>query len=358
MVKKSASPQQETSPIAQEGGFPVPFSIEELRSNILYFFLTQVRSIGWMTDAATAWRITGKPEVTASELFDPDMTPGDLELTYADISETMFARCMESLYQFAYFGVLDESIESMSYESIYTWLTAIVDDTARGRVMTEWDSYGAFGAMDTSNLYRVAETANARRILEGLEHFYYFEGKDGDQTDNDALNVRQMALLAGMEEMSVRAAAGPSRGSNRLTTYKEGGHTRISIEEAKRWLQAKGRYIPVTRRWTRKEIDFTTRRFSSFDDMLQVAMNRRAELMRQDPSDDFYNAFSALFNKYGLTPEEPHACFSHKQYVRELAEVLRFPVDLFCLRVRELLVKEESDAVRRALQELSQSTTV
>jgi hypothetical protein len=352
LAKKNVLPPEDSA-AAQESGFPVPFSIEEFRKNILTFFLTQVRTIGWMTDVATAWGITGKSDLGVSELFNPDLTAEELGLTYADVSETTFARCMECLYQFAYYGILDESIESMSYESIYTWLTAIIDDTARGRVAAEWDSYGAFGVIDIANLYRVAETANARRILEGMEHFYYFYSKDGDQTDDDALSVRQMALLAGMEEMSIRAAANPNRVTP-LPKQDTPGHTRFAVEDAKNWLQAKGRYVPVTRRWTRMEIDFSTRRFSSFEDVLSITNNRLADLDRENGRNgDVYFAFQALFPKHGISPDDPRANFLAPAFVRDLAEVLRFPADLFCLRVRELFAKEESAAIKHALRELT-----
>jgi hypothetical protein len=357
VVKKSAVPQENLTANAQESGFPVPLSTEQFHDDVVTLFLHQIRQIAWLTDRNKAWLITGKVPADSSSLFDPELSSGDAGLVYADIQETPFAQYLENMYQYAYFGVLDESLEPMEYETGYTWMASLLYDMNRSMFMVEWESYGGDGKHSAARCLTVAELANARMVLEGKEGFSHFSGASQREDDTtswvDALTIRQMALLAGMEEMSIRAAANPKR-ANPLPTFSEEGRTRIAISDAKAWLQSKGRYVPVTRRWTRKEIDFTTRRFSSFPDMLGIVMDRRADLMRQEgTSDDFFNTFADLFSRYGLNAEEPRTCFAHQQYVHDLAEVLRFPIELFCLRVRELLAKEESDAVKRALQELA-----
>jgi hypothetical protein len=357
VTKKNVVPKEDPAVSSQESGFPVPLSLEEFHDDVVTLFLHQIRQIAWMTDRNKAWLITGKLPADLSSIFDPELSSDDAGLVYADIQETAFAQYLENMYQYAYFGVLDESLEPVEYETGYTWMAALLYDMNRSMFMVEWESYGGDGQHSATRCLAVAELANARLVLEGKEGFSHFGGASQREDDAnsrvDALTIHQMALLAGMEEMSIRAAANPKR-ANPLPTFSEDGRTRIAIEAAKTWLQSKGRYVPVTRRWTRKEIDFTTRRFSSFDDMLSIVMSRRADLMCQEgTSNDFFNAFSDLFSRHGLNAEESRTCFAHQQYVRDLAEMLGFPIDLFCLRVRELLAKEESDAVKRALQELA-----
>lgn len=355
VAKKNVLPQDDIAAAPQENGFPVPFTVEEFRDDVVTLFLHQLRQIAWMTDHKTAWLIVGKALADGESIFNPELSSADAGLTYADIQDTPFAQYLENMYQYAYFGILDESLEPVEYETGYTWMSALLYDMNRSTFLEEWDFYGGDGKYSAARCLAVAELANARRVLEGGEGFSHFSGTREDDTNSrdGALTIHQMALLAGMEEMSIRAAANPKR-ANPLPTFSEEGRTRIAIDVAKAWLQSKGRYVPVTRRWTRKEIDFTTRRFSSFDDMLGIVMNRRADLMCQEGiSDDFFDAFSDLFSRHGLNSAESRICFAHQPYVRDLAELLRFPIDLFCLRVREVLAKEESDAVKRALQELA-----
>jgi hypothetical protein len=357
MAKKPVVPKEDLAAKIQEGSFPVPLSMDEFHDDVVSLFLHQLRQVAWMTDCNKAWLISGKLPADPSSLFDVELSGANAGLAYAEIRETPFAQYLENMYQYAYFGVLDESLEPMEYETGYTWMAALLYDMSCSTFMVEWESNGGSGKDSAAQCLSVAELANARLVLEGNEGFSYFGGeihRDDDTTSRvDALTIHQMALLAGMEEMSIRAAANPKR-ANPLLTFSEDGRTRIAVNDAKAWLQSKGRYVPVTRRWTGKEIDFSTRRFSSFQDVLAIVMNRRSELIRgEGTSNDFFDSFSDLFSKHGLDSSEPRTCFAHQQYVRDLAQMLRFPSDLFCLRVREVLAKEEGDAVKRALQELT-----
>jgi hypothetical protein len=354
VAKKIAHAQEDTSVTTQESGFPVPFTIEEFRSNILTLFFTQLRTIAQMTDAEKAWRIVGKSGIKEHSFFNPEKTAEEVGISYADISDTGFAGRLESMYQYAYYGILDESMESMSYESTYTWIAAIVDDS-RGRVAEEWDSYGAPGmSAAASNCYRVAETANARRILEGEEHFYYFQGRDGDSTESDSLNVRQMALLAGMEEMSIRAAANRNR-TNRLPTSSPEGRTRIAVDDAKTWLQAKGRYVPVTRQWGLGNINLAKRKFSSIDDAIRVVMHRQMFLRSQgeEKRAEIEDRMSKLASRYPDAEHLNRESLSNLEFARELGRALEFPEELFALSLKEALVKDELASIERQLRALA-----
>lgn len=83
------------------------------------------------------------------------------------------------------------------------------------------------------------------------QHFYTFDRAWGDEDNNSsekaegALTIHQMALLSGMEEMSIRTAI--SRASaKQLSAFKEDRRTLIKVADAKEWLITKGRFVPVS----------------------------------------------------------------------------------------------------------------
>lgn len=351
-LKKDPS-QDEVAALPQESGFPVPFTLEDFQQDVLTLFFFQIRTIGWMTDAETAWRITGKTKIPEYDFFDPEQDAKEIGLSYDDIRHTCFAKCLERLYLFGYHGILDESVEPFEDDGIYTWMSTILCDLAQSHILQEWDAYGALCQDSAQRALRVAELANARCIMEKGKHLYYFQ-TGGEITTYDALTIRQMALLSGMEEMSIRAAANPNR-ANPLVTFKEDNHTRIALDVAKNWLKLKGRYVAVTRQWTKEHIDLTTRRFMHFNDLFSVIDQRLVDFKHDDSrAGDAWEEYEALFAKHHFKVGDDKSHFLKLDYVRDLAVVLDFPVDLFCLRVRELVVKKEAEEIKKALGKLTQ----
>lgn len=355
VAKKNVLPKDDLTVTSQENGFPVPFSVEEFHDDVVTLFLHQLRQIAWMKDHKTAWLIVGKALADGESIFNPELSSADAGLTYADIQDTPFAQYLENMYQYAYFGILDESLEPVEYETGYTWMSALLYDMNRSMFLVEWESYGGDGQRSAARCLAVAELANARRVLEGGEGFSYFGGTREDDANSrvGALTIHQMALLAGMEEMSIRAAANPKR-ANPLPTFSEEGRTRIAIDAAKAWLQSKERYVPISRRYQSGNIDLAKRRFSSFDDLTSVITDRKLFLAEESEKrgHPIGTRMGELEAKHGCVWVDRMA-FSNPDFVSDLANILDFPSSLFALRVREALAKEELAAVERALREMN-----
>ncbi|TWO71506.1 hypothetical protein FN976_11370 [Caenimonas sedimenti] len=89
---------------------------------------------------------------------------------------------------------------------------------------------------------RVARTAVARHVLEGGQRHTGFE--DGLPAQG-YLSIMEVALLANMDERSVRNATNPSATSPLATETLE-KRTFVPIAEAKRWLAARKGFVPTT----------------------------------------------------------------------------------------------------------------
>ena len=344
--------------------FPVPYTLEQVRESILVAFFHQSRNIGMLlgdvVGVDTAWRMLGKTEVSEEDKFDilnPDMTHSDCNVTYNDIKNTNFAKCIENMYLYGYLGIQQVVLERMAHESIYMWVSACLEDMVNSSMFEEWGSYGSFAFDEVKICLEIAELANARRTLEGNESFYSFGkmSKGSDDTGIDNLTIRQMALLAGMEEMSIRAAANPKR-ANPIPTYSEDGKTRISIEDAKKWLQDKNRYVPIKKRHGEGDFDLNTSKFKSINDF-QAAMSDRVIMISLRDAWDV-ERFNLIKNKKLLVPAEfeqlevNQECVTNTELLKALAEILEFPYELLSLRAREAFVYEELVAIEHQLKAL------
>jgi hypothetical protein len=317
-------------------------------------------------EASYVWRLPQiEVGIRTSELFNPDNTATDVGITYEQIRNTFFARYMEVLYGFAIHGRLDASVEPMTYETEYMWIADLLMDASEGHIAEQWDSYvaggGAFISESANRCLQVAELANARHILENGEGFSYFSRRRGKKESNDldCLTVGQLALLADMEEMSVRAAANPKRAMP-LQTYAIPEGTRIARDVAKAWLQAKDRYIPVRRYWSAGEVDLQKRRFKDPHDLLRALDQRRKALIARLETSTLdaalLDAGIRLETAFGETSLawEVTTRFDDAAFMTKLAGLLELPASWLVLRAREGATLARLAEVERELKALSQ----
>lgn len=348
----------------QAGSFPISLTKEAFQAAVVDVCLHYIRTIAYIADEKAAWGVLSLPVPDGASVFDPDDSARELGLTYEHIRNIAFARAMEYLYEFAFFGRRDENAETMFYESYYMWVSDLACDAARGYVALEWDSYGGAICDSARKCVQVAELANARNTLEGGESFFNsFPGSSAkDETvDDGSLTIRQMSLLSGMEEMSVRAAANPKR-ANPLQTHKEAGGTRIAFDVAKTWLQSTGRYVPITRYWSDGDIDLAKRRFSNSRALIDALNARRETITLRDGAQELNDRLGALgipvekeIDRNYWNIDEPH--LRDEGLMRNLAELLDLPSDLLILRAKEVLTIQQLSQIERQLREATLVTT-
>jgi hypothetical protein len=186
----------------------------------------------------------------------------------------------------------------------------------------------------------VLELANARATLEGKDETFA-EFAFGETSCEEGLSVRQMALLSGMEEMSIRAAANPKRANRLEPMPTSSGRTLFALNVAKAWLQSKGRYIPVTHYFESSDLDLSRTIFKDVDDMawplsfrLMAIMSKRGREMVME------QLKSAGIKTNHNIPHDIELIFlkvliDDEAKLSTLAEILELPADLLLLRCQE-----------------------
>jgi hypothetical protein len=188
-------------------------------------------------------------------------------------------------------------------------------------------------------------------VLEGGEPYSgaFNNGKEGNAYN--AMTIRQMALLSGMEEMSIRSAANPKR-PNPLKTYTEDGRTLISREVAKEWLISKGRYVPITKSWSLGTPDLVNIQFADMYHLQVVVQGRMNTLVQSAGGNGILGKIAAI----GLPLRDGNINLGEKQLrdtrqMVHLAEILEIDPDRFALRCLETVTRAELQFIERALRQ-------
>ena len=332
---------------------PVPFTLEQLRNDILELYLLQLRTLSLFANEEKMRFISGISDL--QELWDGAIPAKNFGLTYEDIQESLFARAMEQQYSFAFFGIDNQLCVPFDPDSTHTWVAAIIRDLSKSAYVEEWEQYD--GAFNPRRCLHTCELANARNVLEGEEGFYTFIGAWGDAENKTegALTIHQMALLAGMEEMTIRTAISrPS--SNQLPAFKDDRRTLIAIKDAKEWLIAKGRYLPITKANRRgEELNLARTSFARIADFAHAIALRVVFLDETRPS---VNTIQQLMD---LRMEDVHfkdrADLLNPEVMTKAASILDLPEDLFVLRARETVLLQDLANVGEALETACKKNT-
>jgi len=352
MTKKQKTIEIANDVEAVTSGLQIPFTIEEFHEDVAYLFLHQLRILSWITVEHSDWSVMG---VSGTDLrntiYERHLTSVEAGLPYSKIESSYFARCLDAMYQYAYHGIIDDSeVEPMHYETLFTWIACVVKDMAHSETANEWSGFGGVVQEIAAKLVDVIDLADARLILEDKTSFLGYVNEDVP-----SLSVRQVALLAGMEEMSIRSASNPKR-AKPLPTHSDEGRTSILVADAKDWLQSKGRYVPITRQYGRGDVDLTKRRFASFADLSATLIARMQFIVARRPNaEPVLREFKWIFYGSDLASAEMfRKMLSETKLVHDLSKALEFPPDLFALRVREVLAKEELKSIEYELRGLTE----
>lgn len=340
----------------------------QFRRDVLITFIHHLRVTAWIEGhdhIRAIWATAGLEPPSPDEIYNPDWGVNDWDLKWKDIAGLDFAIYLDNMYQFGHLGLRDTGWEPMEDGTGYTWTSLVLMDMVGSNFLTEWSQgYGGEGQDSIARCLQVAELANARHVLETGDAFspQLSARERGDEEGVDGLTIRQIALLAGMEEMSVRAAANPKR-VNGLRTFSDNGRTRITTEVAREWLIGKGRYIPVRYFDSGRNNDLRKRSFSSLSEVvnycrskaLGVAALTQGEnrVLDQRVADFLEDGVNGVSNSAPWEPRQQREALNDPVFVEALADTLEVAAPLLKLRTREVLAKEELQRVQQLLRDMT-----
>jgi hypothetical protein len=351
----------------QGAGFPIPFTLDELKQDILETMMTLLNQTRFTfcrdirTDTALWPLLSNKPDDENSSAYaDPDFDADELNLTFSDVEGIEMVKCLVTLYNYGMLGLADESMNEVNdSDGQGSWTSRILFDLHRSTFLEDWVLYRVIDVQAcVARCLLVAEVASARLMLEGGEGFYL------GARDNE-LDIRQMSLLAGMTEGSIRTLAGPNRKNALITTKKAtGSSVHIEIENAKTWLKSKGRYVSIKRTTARGADDFTNRKFTSCSEFQHVVFERISFLNLQRGEDVIDARLTEAGIRASLSAPEakqvrmgsiPVERLLDAELILRIGEALELPAERFALRAAEAVAIERLAEIEHRLKQIQQS---
>lgn len=321
-----------------------PFTIKQLQEDVCRILLMEARKISQLMFSDKPLKLGALGLITPadSNFWDSSATPAEAGLTFDMVEDSDFAMAMLDHYDFAFHAIETRRTEAMRWDSIHTAIGAYVLSLRDSPYAAEWEGEGDDELPKAiKRCLQVLETSSARLVLEGEEPFYDFAFEPSAQR-NEApsaaeLTIRQLSMLAGLEEMTLRSVIS-RKTSPQLVTRKDDRRTYVEVQVAKEWLIAKGKYLPVTRPVFARKLDLNITSFKSVNQLASGLAAHLASMVNDDLSREL--CARAVIDKYGASDLHDLAV-SHAgsaEAMRELAVAMQLPAELLRLRAREALL--------------------
>jgi hypothetical protein len=353
---------------AQPGQLRAPFTKDELRRDIVTVLLAEARRIHFLFDRPNneflgpLFGLLGLKEVVPADAHFAQVNWTEVGLRYESVRTTAFAAGLESLYELAFAG--EVNIDLNGNESPWEAVCLLEPLTDLSKSHLVGDPEAVESAREAiGRCLRVCETAQARLLLEGLAD----QSWDTTGATQDGLSIRQLSLLSGMTEASLRTLANPKR-SNPLKTQSDGKNTFVVPAEAKDWLISKGRYSPLKRHIKDPAEDLTKRSFEHPSDILYALDRRLTVLLRGPEADKARLALLAispdLIYEGGQDQDCPEgldllglqvsgAMLADAELMTRIGDALSLNGQLVALRAAETLAAHRLNEIRGRLLEAS-----
>ena len=353
---------------AQPGQLRAPFTKDELRSDIVAVLLAETRRIGRIFDRpnkeslGSLTGLLGLKEVIPADVIFAQVNWAQVGLRYDSVRTTAFAVGLESLYELAFASEVNIDLDGDGTESPWVAICLLdpLTDLSKSHLVGDPEVVDA-AREAIGRCLRVCETAQARLLLEGLSD----QSSDTSGSTPDGLSIRQLSLLSGMTEASLRTLANPKR-SNHLKTQSDGKNTFVAPAEAKAWLISKGRYSPLKRHINDPAEDLTKRSFEHPSDILYALDRRLTVLLRGPEAEKARLALSAIspdliyeggqdedcpegLDFLGLQVSE--AMLDDAAVMTQIGEALSLNGELVALRAAETLAAHRLNEIRGRLLE-------
>ena len=265
-----------------------------------------------------------------------------LDPAQIDISRFAVTPVMDALFEYAINGRWDER----NY-----WIDLVTDTQAFLTGLSRFDLMGeGFGYGDwvpaLEQCIKVLNIAEARQLLDDVE-----ETSDGGVRDR-LLTFGQVALLANMDEKSVRNAANP-KSKDPLKTFIDGSRTYVQASDARDWLSRRRGFKP-TESFDSKadDRDLAKVGFSSaadFSDFIRLHCAR----LNQSHATLVAAMGNPLFSTTQLEQlEQGQFCFDLTVFA-QLASALELNVETFLRASHKLYLKLENSRFEDELQQLA-----
>ncbi|MGV1017557.1 MAG: hypothetical protein ACOYBW_09285 [Fluviibacter phosphoraccumulans] len=218
-----------------------PFTKAEMMDEFREIVFQVARSASFSFGPQAAYRLLFD-EAPASEkecwdIYDPENTAQDFGKEFA-IEQISTYRAVEQFYDYGLLGIRNMLPLEDGCANEWTFAFGLIWDAANSFLIT--DITNGKG-VTTMKCLHAARAFFARHILDGQKRTFLPENEAHDP--KDMLTIREVAILSGLDERTVRNATNRNA-ANRLETASVESSIFIPRESAREWLSTKRGFTP------------------------------------------------------------------------------------------------------------------
>jgi hypothetical protein len=184
---------------------------------------------------------------------------------YLDINRFKLFKTMDAMFDYAIEARCDINLR---------WESEGNDAYLFLRAVSQFNHFDAVHEIAVPRALHVAKLANARFRLDDQEDEVVSIPMTDGEVYSGLLSLSEVALLAGMDEKSVRNAANPNN-ANRLLTFNNGCGTYVNTADARVWLAGRRGFKPTHYVDTSVDRDLVRTGFKSTADLGRYLQGQR-----------------------------------------------------------------------------------
>lgn len=326
------------------------FTKEELFRELRGLIYLQARALSWVYDQAAAYRLLEWPPPAAPSaevLLDPGFNDFDHMAESMgepeDFGRFPIFRVFDQLYDYGVLGIQRRDMESFEPCTMASFVAAWLSDV-RGSSLI-WEVHAGMFPCETTCATMTVALAEARGVLDGQQRFH----ADTEGVERGLLTFAEVALLAGIDERSVRNAASKRDSGLVATPADDGRKSYIKAEVARAWLKTRKGFIPTRESGLYEFFDPLNRSFDSRSEAMgwlrhrceqsDVSLERYLSLLGRAPLESISDWMQAPL------PDSPAA-------INTVAAALNIDPEALALRLEEVALLERSRLIDKRLTEI------
>jgi transcriptional regulator with XRE-family HTH domain len=250
-------------------------------------------------------------------------------------------KTIKQFYDYGILGVCEVPFENIIGATEWTFAYGLILDSSKSLLISE-SLNGEY--VDANKCLFAARAFFARLVLDGAERVHL----EGNSPPEDMLSISEVALLADLDERTVRNATSINA-TNRLETALAGSTICIPRLAAIEWLKNKRGFVPSTFGKSAFGNDFLER--NSFVNASQAGefVRMKREELNLDQSALSSADRVSLSKKDISNLESGKINISEKEFIR-IGETLELDGELFALRMLEVVKQEEIQSLRTRME--------
>ncbi|MFO1315743.1 MAG: hypothetical protein U1F58_09070 [Burkholderiales bacterium] len=308
----------------------LPFTRNELLAELKELVFAFARSASFITNPVAGYRVLSNLEpAEPTRILEPESNSTDGTVDFS-IDHMYVARTFNQFYDYGICGVRDFDLALLTGATEWSFAYAFALDVSTSLLIQE--SRNGEGVKATTCL-AAARASVARCVLDGGERFFY---PHGTEIPDGVLTLAEVALLAGLDERTVRNATNKSA-PNRLGTTFINSSLYVPREAALTWLPTKRGFRPTRTGVGQLENAALETGFVGLSDAGQFVARRRRQL--ELSADTLASRVSGLTSAL-IHQLEEGTKLPPVELLEPLGEALSLPSKRFALRLREADTKD------------------